>query len=90
MSDFQLFGDSESWKLKKTTECLIIMGKIFCSGRREHHQSKEEKGKVGEMRYVTKLRDSELSIRWIDRSIEERERSIHDWDNNVIRSGDTF
>ena len=37
---------------------------------REHHQSEEE-GKVGEMRYVTKLRDSELSIRWIDRREED-------------------
>ena len=38
---------------------------------REHHQSEEEEGKVGEMRYVTKLRDSELSIRWIDRREED-------------------
>ena len=47
--------------------------KYFALVEGEHHQSREEKGKVGEMRYVTKLRDSELSIRWIDRSKRVRE-----------------
>ena len=50
----------------------------MCLVEREHHQIRWNEGKkVGEMRYVTKLRDSELSIRWIDRS--EIERYIYEY-----------
>ena len=58
----------------KTAERLNHAGEkylVLDLVEREHRQisqSEEEEGKVGEMRYVTKLRDKELSIRWIDRS----------------------
>ena len=58
-------------KLMETEICLNLAGGggIFGSVRTgtSSDQTGVEEKKVGGMRYVTKLRDSELSIRWIDR-----------------------
>ena len=73
----RMIGRPRCVKLKNrnmnTTEIPVMHGEEkICGSSREGTSSVGGKGgKVGEMRYVTKLRDSELSIRWIDRREED-------------------